>query len=312
MGLFSWAKSAWNSAKEKVSQAYNFVKEKAKEAVNYVKEKASNMWAGFTGEKDAKRAKELYEQAKQKYEDFKAHFENEVAKFSQEINIYIEKINNLKVYYFDNLLVDFKRVISKVSGLDIESEEQLDGHFGYSYQHERLKRRSQIIKIDFDAHRFKNTVKAIVTLGFATRKAAKESLQEAEAYELGVNECIAKMKGELSKLARFSESVQNLLSYFTNVIQAAERCIDRLRHSLALLKNIHLVRSYSIINGKYDARKLPKAQVKTFMVTNNLMKILQAMSTHKYINATGDNIEECDLSAAKQYAAQIRTLPAAV
>lgn len=305
MGFFSWVG-------DKIKSGYNYVKEKVKTVVNTVKETASNMWAGFTGEKTAKEAKEKYERAKQRYEEHQRQFENKVELITKSINETIVKINGLKTYYFDYLLTEYKRVISKVKGLDIESHEELDGKFIYTYEQEKLKGRNQIIKIDFDANRFKNNVKAILTLGFATRKAAKESLQEAEAYEYSVSECIGKMNGELAKLESFSKAVLNVLGYFEGIIKATEHCIERLRHSLALLKNIHLVFSLSLAGGKYDVRRLSKAQIQTFMITNNLMKILLEMSKLKYVNANGDNIQEGEVGTAQKYASQIKVLPTAV
>ncbi|MPM64756.1 hypothetical protein SDC9_111645 [bioreactor metagenome] len=269
------------------------------------------MWAGFTGEKTAEEAKEKYERAKQRYEEFKSEFESKVEQITKSINETIIRINSLKTYYFDYLLVEFKHVISRVKGLQIKEHEELDGELIYTYEHDRLKGRSQIIKIDFDTHRFKNTVKAIITLGFATRKAANQSLQEAEAYDCSVSECIEKMKGELAKLENINIAILNVLSYFQCIINMAEHCIDRLKHSFAMLKNMHLVLSLPIVGGRYDGDRLPSVQLKTFELTHNLMKSLLKMSKSKYINANGD-IQEGEVSAARKYASHISALPIAV
>lgn len=288
MGFFSWIGG-------KVSSGIKKAKEVVSNAASKVKETASNMWSSFTGEKVAKEAKERLEAAKARFAARKKEFDQRVEEIVGKVNRMLEEVNNKKNYVFEYLLKEYGEITKRIMNLNITSTPYLDKEFTASYNMELTRLRKQVIKIDFDQNRVKNNLKAIFTLGFLTRKRAKESLAAVEEVEYEVEQETGKMRAEVKRLELIMKNFENIVHYFNTMIDITEKVLERLRHSFNMLKNIHLVFSFSFKDKKLDAARLPKLQQKTFATTHNFLSVLIQMSKTQYINADFTvNEEEMD------------------
>lgn len=291
MGFFSWVGS-------KISSAASYVKEKATAAKDYIKEKATNVWNSFTGKKTADEAKEIYNSAVSRYDKAKRDFDSFLEENSKEINDSIEIINKYKKMVFRKYLKEFIQISSKLYNFNIVNKELLEGEFEYLNKELQINPYSNIMKIDFDKHKFKTSIQAIFTLGFYTRKKAKESLSEANDVSNDVDLAIIHLKSEMARITSIKESVNNVKYYFEEIIEIMDKLLPKLNRSIDMLKNLHLVFSYSFIKGKLDYNKLPKVQMNYFEATVTLSKVLVEMSKKQYLNSKNEIIES-DIKASE-------------
>lgn len=289
MGFFSWAgskvKSGYKKAKKTVHKAADKVKETVNIVVDKIKDTGSNMLSSFTGKKIAEQAKQIYQRAKQRYEEACSNFENKSKDIIVNINNCLQDINAYKKEIYENLLLKYKDITSKLYNVDISSKDVLDGEFTFSFNVEKMRAVSSVMKIDFEDHKFKSYLKAFISAGFWSRKEARESYEAAVEEEGKVNLNISKMNAELTRLEVVFKALDNVRGYFKDLIEIFNLLLDRLKYSLSYLRNLHLVFTYSFKKGRMDFRKLPKAQQKTFETTHTLVKILTSMCQRRYIDS---------------------------
>lgn len=301
MGFFSWIGSKVEKVKEKASRVVNTVKEKAYEVGRAVKEKASNMWGTISGKKIAEEAKAMYRKARELYEGEKLRYEKEVEIKTKAINEKIEKINAYKQKAFTKYVKEYIDIASKITSFNLESEATLEKEFKLATRELKMKSESSVMKIDFDRNRFKANLMAVFTLGFKTRKLAKESLEEANKVRVSVNQEIAEMNGELKRLEMINKAIGNVVVYLEGIMEVMDKLLPKLNNSFKTLRNLHLIFSYSIVKGKLDHNKLPKVQLAYFEAASNFSKILIELSKKKYINENYTVIQEDINEAEKIY-----------
>lgn len=284
MGFFGWVGS-------KISSAVSYVKEKVTEAKDYIKQKTTNVWNTFTGKKTADEAKEIYDDAISSYNKAKRDFDDFLEKRSREINNSVQKINEYKKLVFSKQLKEVIQITSKLHNFSMTSKEMLENEFKYGFDELKIKSYSNVMKIDFDNNKFKTSVQAIFTLGFYTRKKAKESLSEANDVANSVRLKIEQMNAEKVRIDSIRKSISNVEYYFANIIEMMDRVLPKLENSISMLRNLHLVFSYSFFKGKLDYNKLPKVQKNYFEASVTMSKILVEMSKNQYLSSDNSVIE---------------------
>ncbi|WP_455794399.1 hypothetical protein [Clostridium butyricum] len=284
MGFFGWVGS-------KISSAVSYVKEKVTEAKDYIKQKTTNVWNTFTGKKTADEAKEIYDDAISSYNKAKRDFDDFLEKRSREINNSVQKINEYKKLVFSKQLKEVIQITSKLHNFSMTSKEMLENEFKYGFDELKIKSYSNVMKIDFDNNKFKTSVQAIFTLGFYTRKKAKESLSEANDVANSVRLKIEQMYAEKVRIDSIRKSISNVEYYFANIIEMMDRVLPKLENSISMLRNLHLVFSYSFFKGKLDYNKLPKVQKNYFEASVTMSKILVEMSKNQYLSSDNSVIE---------------------
>lgn len=274
MGFFSWAADKISKAKD------------------WVCEKASNVWNTFTGKKNTDEAKRIYKEAVADYERARSDFEKYLTENTKKINLSIDNINNMKKLVFSKYLKEYLEIANKMYTGSVISTETLEKEFEYHHKHINMKSLSSVMKIDFDSNKFKTNLLAICTLGFYTRKKAKESLMEAENVAHEVRLYKTQLEAERARIDSLVISLQNIEVYFKGMIEVVESLLPKLDYSLNMLRNLHLVFSYSFIKGKLDFHKLPAVQMDYFTATNTITKILVEMSKKSYITNNNEVITE--------------------
>jgi|GEM_PF-5715026 len=275
-----WFSSLCSGIKNVASKVVNTVKNVASKAV----EKVKDVYQTFTGEKEAKRAKKIYEDAKRKYEDEFKKYQNEKDKIVSSISDSLEKINTHKKEFMESQIKDYLSIISKIKDAQIQSKEVLEVLEIENVIFDTLKSKDQVILIDFDKNRVMNNLKAILTLGFSTRKKARESLERASKESVKVDKAIQEMKSEIERLRQVNNSLENIEFYFAELREVIEDANEHLKFTLNQARTKIVVLSQKLVSSKVSMKNMPKVSLSVFMLTNTLIKVLVEMCKKSYIS----------------------------
>lgn len=99
------------------------------------------------------------------------------------------------------------------------------------------------------------------------------------------------MNAEKVRIDSIRKSISNVEYYFANIIEMMDRVLPKLENSISMLRNLHLVFSYSFFKGKLDYNKLPKVQKNYFEASVTMSKILVEMSKNQYLSSDNSVIE---------------------
>lgn len=299
MGLFGWVGRAASSVgsaikntaskvvdtgKKVVTKTVETAKNVGKKVVdttktvyNKAKEGASNMWGKFSGKEDFKKAERLYEQIKKRYEEKKSSYDCEVESLTSQIDKSIQAINKYKAYIKRNLFMRMVKDLEKIKDIRVDKSFNLEQ---FKYEHVKLdsvRAKSQLYTIDFNKNKFKTTFQAIFTLGFFTRKKAKETLAAVQEEEGKVNHEIAKMDAELVKLRQIAASLQNVESYFSSLVNVYEQLLVRLSNNVNFLYFQCMQFAHQLISDQMLLERLPLVQRKEVEAIMTASKVLNVM-----------------------------------
>lgn len=282
MGLWSSirsaAKSAWNSTKEIAKSVYNGVKEFVSSTYNKVKEKVTNVWNSFSGKKTFDEAEELYNKITERYNARRKRFEQETTDLVFKIEKHVEVINQSKEKIKKELFRDMAQKLSKIKDIQISEDFSIETYMSQALSFDKIRSKEQLYKIDFNKNKFKANVLAIFTLGFYTRKKAKETLYAVQEEEAKIDTEIAKMDAELIKLQAIEMSLANVEHYFTSLIELYSNLLVRLDSAVNFLYVRCMNFAHKLVHAEMSIRRLPKMQQKEVEAIITASKILKAMT----------------------------------
>ena len=303
MGLLSKLKEIGSNMWAGVKTFASKVVETGKKVCSKVKEVCSNTWNKFSGKNTFDEAEKLYAEISQRYNKRRQEFEEEVDRCTQAIEMSIGSINQSKMKIKTDLFVKVKDRLSKLKEVNI-TEIFPETYFEYDkLTVDGLNSKERLYKIDFNAHPFKTAAQALLTLGFYTRKKAKETLLSVKDEEIKINCEIAKMDAETKKLQAIEESLNNINSYYTSMIDVYELLYLRLDNNVNFLYAQRLSSfARKIVGQAMSVSVLPIAQQKEIEAVVTASKILKAMvESDLSISSTKDH------NAVTRYAKKIQT-----
>jgi len=271
MGFFGWVSS-------KIKQAKEFVSEKISEAKEFVKEKVTNIWNKFSGKGKFEEAERLYNEISERYQKKRKQFETDLESYTDKIEKHIETINRSKEKIKTELFLKMANKMEKIKDISVSEDFTIEAYKAAALSFDSIRSKSQLYKIDFNKHKFKTTVQAIFTLGFYTRKKARETLYAVQEEAAKLEAEMAKMDAELVKLKAIEESLANVEYYFTSLIELYENLLIRLDSSINYLYVRCLNLAHKLIHAEMSIRKLPKMQQKEVEAIITASKILKAMT----------------------------------
>ncbi|NFO11072.1 DNA repair protein [Clostridium botulinum] len=271
MGLFSGF-CGW--VKEKVSNTV----EKVKEVVHTAKEKVTNVWNGFTGKDNFDQAEKLYDKITRKYNERRKKFDKDVEDITNQIDVHVNKINEYKAKIKTELFVEMATNLEKIKDIHVSRDFSIEEYKSAVLNFDSIRTKNQLYKIDFNKHKFKTTVQAICTLGFYTRKKAKETLYAVQEEEKKVDNEIAKMDSEIIKLRSIETSLNNVELYFESLINIYEQLLVRLDNSVHCLYLRCMQFAHKLVHSEMSLKRLPTIQQKEVEAIMTASKILKAMT----------------------------------
>ena len=241
----------------------------------------------FTGQATFEEADRLYEDVKKRFEEHKAFFEREVNTLSSQIETHVQSINQSKVTIKKELFPAFADKLRRLKDIPVSDQYLKDFFEGTTLKVDSIKAKSELYLIDFKKNPFKSNVLAIITLGFYTRKKAKETLERVKEEKNRLEEEMARMDSELDKLRRIKEALELISEYYTSLIELYRALLQRLDNSVNFLLIRCLSSAHRIVKEQMSIKLLPKSQQAEIMAMVSISKVLKTM-VDKSITLTGD------------------------
>lgn len=300
MGLWGAVKSLAKKGKEKVKKA-------AKKA----KDNVTNVWNKFSGKKDFAEAEKLYDKITDKYNNRKKDFENEVNKLSNDIENSVSKINDHKLLIKGTLFPEMAKKLAKIKNININKEFSIEEYKFNEKNFESIRKKDELYQIDFNKNKFKTTVQSIFTLGFYTRKKAKETLYAVQEEEKKIETEIKKMDKKLVKLRRIAESIKQVEYYFDNVINLYKQLLVRLKNSINFLYLNSMQFAHKLDYDLMSIKKLPvinQKEIKAIITSSITLKKMTdtnivSLEENKKVDNFVEEIENCHNEITKKYKA---------
>lgn len=225
MGIFGGFIRKIGSAAKKVGTAVvSGVKKVGTAVTNGVK----NVAARVSGKDKYEEAQRLYDEISKRYNEKREHFQKEIERITALIEEHVKSINDSKRMIKMELLPAMVNKISKIKDIRISDEYSVEEYIESVLNVDSIRSREQLFTIDFNAHKVKTTFQAIFTLGFYTRKKAKETLCNVKEEESKINSEISRMDSELNKINIIEKSIKQVADMFTSVIEMYNNMLIRL------------------------------------------------------------------------------------
>lgn len=294
-GFISRIASSVKAAAEKVVDT-------VKKGANYVKEKVTNVWNKFTGKKTFEEAEALYNQITERYNSRRRRFQEDVERYSELIEKHVEVINQSKEKIKRELFPAMAKKMERIKDISVSQDFTVEAYMEEALSFDSIRSKEELYKIDFNRHKFKTTVQAIFTLGFYTRKKAKETLMAVEEEEWKINAEIAKMDAETVKFKAIESSLDNVETYFTSLIELYENMLIRLDSSVNYLYIRCLSFAHKLVRTEMSIKRLPLMQRKEVEAIITASKILKAMTDAQITSLENkDTVHTYKENMEKQY-----------
>ncbi len=256
----------------------------------------------FTGKDKYLSADTKYHNISSKYKKKQEDYQRQVSQLNDQLAATIKAINICKRRIQEEL---FGRLVNLLSLLkDIEVPAQFTKEL-YEQQCRNLdsylviETRDSLFDIDFDKEKFKTTLLAIFTLGFATRRKAKRSEQKVQDAENAINDEMRQMDAELVRYQTCVENAQQIEHYFDKLTILFADWLDYLEHSMNYLGYVAMRLSKKVTKRSISIHFLPNQQQKELEATITLAYTLSTLIQTKIV------IKE-DYDNLKDYANKVR------
>lgn len=286
MGFFGGLVSKFVSGVKKVGSA---VASGVKKVGSAIKQGATNVWNKFSGKDTFKEAEELYNQISEKYNKRRRKFDEDMEALTNSIEKHVERINKSKEKIKTDLFVRMATNMERIHDISVSKDFTIEAYKEAVLSFDSIRTKDQLYKIDFNKHKFKTSVQAIFTLGFYTRKKAKETLYAVQEEEAKINTEIAKMDAETKKLEAIDKSLENVDFYFESLINTYEKLLVRLDNNVNYLYVRCLSFAHKLVHEEMSIRRLPKMQQKEVEAIITASKILKAMTDAQIVDVEDSN-----------------------
>ena len=158
------------------------------------------------------------------------------------------------------------------------SDEYLKEYFsGTTLKVDSMKSKADLYLIDFKKNPFKSNSLAIVTLGFYTRKKAKETLERVKEEKKRLEEEMARMDSELVKLRNIKQALELIAEYYLSLIELYRALLNRLDNSVNFLMIRCISFAHKLVREQMSIKLLPKSQQAEIMAMVSISKVLKTM-----------------------------------
>ena len=288
--MWNAVKSGASAIKDVASKAKDAVVDTAKKVKDKVKSAASKVMSSISGKKHFDEAEQRYNALITRYEDAKSRYRSELEEKTSVIQSDLEKINGWKSQVFKELFPKFIQVANRLHHVEINGkhfEEFLAGDVLDYKEHAGIQAKQELFEIDFNNMSFKQAALSIITLGFYSRKKAKQYLQQVKDEEKRVEEEIAKQVAQLEKIDQVVSSISNVVEYFESLINGYEKLLKRFEFGV---NSQRFLQARNANFEKLDFRLMPIKHIEDFQALFNLSVVMKTMSTMGYLSESGELI----------------------
>jgi hypothetical protein len=260
-------------------------------ACSVVKKGASKVYGIVTGKENFDKAKELYQKIQSEIEaadkDYTA-FSNQISK---DIQSAVTGINSAKKDLIASGFNRFINITSRIAAWEVVIN-QTSEEFEYKrIKIDGMKNKEDLFLIDFDEHIFKSNLKALVSLGFWSRKEAKETLHKVQEQEKVVEHEIVKIAAEKKRLNLVLESLTQIERYFSELTQSYSLILDELGYAVNLVSASCHIANPAYHSNKIDCYFMPEGHLHCLMAAEKMTRILHEMARLNYLGENGTIID---------------------
>ena len=295
--MFGWLKRAasrvWGGVKtvaKKVCDGVKCVAKKAWEGVKKVGHCVAKAWKKFTGQDVAEEAERrlaaLEERTRRRQEDFKTFSEVNTKAINDSlasINACRKKLNNELFPRFCSLASNFRNW----SVAEIGLEKCVSLKVGCC----SVRSRDELMRIDFRNHPITSNALAIFTLGFATRKRAKESLNQVREEEERMRLEFQKLDAEKVRINSMLKALKQVELQFEDCLEIYSNVLDEVDYSVELLRTGRSILNGEPMTGMFDVEFLPERHLLSLKAADEITRIVFAIGAHKYVKSNSKRIE---------------------
>ena len=291
------------------SAVWGGVKTVAKKSAEVVKKAATVTWEGvkkcgavlkagwekFTGRDKEREAEELLAQletkartAERDFQCFAEEIQDRVNTALERLNAMREELNTCDFRRFENLAALFSNW--EVSKVRSECALELKRH-----HLEPLKTRDDLFKIDFRNHPISSNLKAVFTLGFLTRKRAKETLLAVREEEHRLELDLDKMNSEKTRLSLIADSLEQVVEQVVTFRQKYYlKLLDELDYSVHLMRSCYFVQTTEPVPDKIDPEMMPLRHQKCLECADKATRILFVIGNSSFVEMTKSSLTKID------------------
>lgn len=282
---------------KKMCDGVKCVAKKTWEGVKKVGNCVAKVWKKFTGQDVAEEAERrlaaLEKRTRQRQLEYKTFMEANIKKINASlsaINACRKKLNDELFPQFCSLAGNFRNW--SVADIGLEKCVSLKGGC------DSVRSREELMRIDFRNHPVKANALAIFTLGFVTRKRAKESLNQVKEEESRMRAEFQKLDNEKARICTVLKSLRQVERQFENCLEIYSRVLDEVDYSVELLRTGRCILSGELATGQFDIEFLPERHLLALKAADEMTRIVFAIGAHRYINANSKIMELVDADVA--------------
>ena len=174
---FSWVSNKLRDTKD-------YMVDKIENTSGYISREGSRVFNGITGKATFQEAEKLYKKIEEEYTRKNNEYKKKISDIGKEIEKKVSNINYHKEDIYLNHFERFKSLGDKLHNISINGKhflEYFDESITKINNQNGIRSKEDIYKIDFNNLKFTEIAFGILTLGFYTRKKAKETLLEVKA-----------------------------------------------------------------------------------------------------------------------------------
>ena len=254
----------------------------------------------FTGKDKFEEAEARYEALKKRFEKRLEKYERETDELIDELNVHVEAINGYKAQIKTELFPSYADKMSLIKGVNISKEFPLEVFKQEEAEFHGVRDREDLFSIDFTEHPIVAHLKCWFTLGFWSRKLAKETLYKVQEEEKRIEEEFARMEAEIEQLRLIKISLIQIEGYYKDLIILYQQMLTRLDNSVNFLCVQNIKLSGAIGKRKLDGRTLPIVQQTEIKCINKASIIMKKMvDTCVTVDASTSSIEEYERKMKK-------------
>lgn len=267
----------------------------------WIGKKTESFYKSFSGQAKFEEADRMYEDIKKRFEKHKAYFEKEANKINCQIEAHVQSINKSKRTIKTELFPAFAEKMRFFYDIPVSELYLKDFYNGSNLMVDSIKIKADLFLIDFKKNPFKSHALAIITLGFYTRKKAKETLEKVKEEKNRLEEERKRMDSELNKLKAISEALKIIAGYYSSMINLYKVLLSRLDNSVNFLIIKSLSYAHKIVHEQMSIKLLPKSQQEEIMAMWSISDIMGKM-VKKNITLEGKtDIIQSNINSAKTY-----------
>lgn len=266
MGIFGWIGRKAAAVVKTISKP-----------VLAVERAISNGYKSFSGQATFEEADRMYADIRRRFEKHKRYFEREVDSLSTEIEKQVNSINKSKTIIKTELFPAFSEKMRRLKDIPVSDYYLKECFSGSTLKVDKIKAKADLYLIDFKKNPIKSNALAIVTLGFYTRKKAKETLERVKEEKKRLEEEMARMDSELTKLRRIKDALELIAEYYLSLIEIYRKLLNRLDNSVNFLMIRCISTVHKLVRDQMSIKFLPKSQHAEIMAMVSISKVLKIM-----------------------------------